>query len=157
MYIHKYSINDHTVYIVSEKSAKPSKNFVLTSQDWKGYSSGSGVGNALKFLGGLTFSKEEKEIKEEKKEEPKTKKKAVSDLIRKLALDKYDAISFVLVAHVKPTDLTHVTETAGKIHDLGKDLNEDNLKNCLEYNKLQLRSTSPDALKNLLNNLKKVK
>jgi len=139
---------------VSEKSAKPSKNFVLTSQDWKGYSSGSGVGNALKFLGGLTFSKEEKEIKEEKKEEPKTKKKAVSDLIRKLALD---PIAAVLSAHTKDSSVPKLLDAAGKIRGHGKNISEKDLKKCLDYNGLKLRSTSADALKNLLNNLKKVK
>jgi hypothetical protein len=66
MYIHKYFINDMTVYVVSDKSSKPSKNMTLTAQDWKGYSSGSNVGNAIRFLKGCEFSKEEEKIKKKK-------------------------------------------------------------------------------------------
>lgn len=79
MYIHKYTVNDQTIYLVSGKASKPSKNMTLTGQDWKGYSSGSAVGNAVSFLSDLKFSKEEKPESKEKE------KKAVSEIIRKFA------------------------------------------------------------------------
>jgi hypothetical protein len=79
MYIHKYIVNGQSLYLVSEKASRPSKNVTLTGQDWKGYSSGSSVGNAISFLSDLSFNKEEKK-------EPKEKtKKVVSEVIRKFA------------------------------------------------------------------------
>jgi hypothetical protein len=69
-----------TIYLVSDKPSKPSKNMTLTAPGWKGYSSGSAVSNAVKFLGELSFSKEEKsEPKDEKK------KKSASEVIRKFS------------------------------------------------------------------------
>jgi hypothetical protein len=68
MYIHKYSANDMSIYLVSSKPSKPSENMVLTAQNWKGYSSGSAVKNAVDFLHELSFSKEDKaEPKDDKK------------------------------------------------------------------------------------------
>lgn len=81
MYVHKYTIDEETVYLVSGKSSKPSKNITLTASDWKGYSSGSNVGNAVKFLRGLSFSKDEPVKKEE---EPKKDKRAVSEVVRSI-------------------------------------------------------------------------
>jgi hypothetical protein len=70
-----------SIYLVSDKASKPSKNMTLTAQGWKGYSSGSAVSNAVKFLGDLSFSKEEKT--EEPKDEKK--KKVASEVIRKFS------------------------------------------------------------------------
>ncbi len=78
MYIHKYTVDSQIIYLVSSKPSKPSTNMTLTAQNWKGYSSGSAVKNAVDFLSELKFSKEEKtEPKSEEK-----KKKAVAGVIR---------------------------------------------------------------------------
>jgi hypothetical protein len=68
---------------VTKSAARPSKNVTLTFDEWKGYSSGSAVNNALKFVDSLTFSKEKDGP--EKKPEP-GKKASLSDIIRTLAL-----------------------------------------------------------------------
>jgi hypothetical protein len=89
MYIHKYVVDDQQIYLVSAKASKPSKNMVLTAQNWKGYSSGSAVKNAVDFLRELTFSKEEKS--EEPKKNEKMKKAVLRGFTKKLAvLDEVD-------------------------------------------------------------------
>lgn len=75
MYVHKYTVNDMSIYVVSDKASKPSKNMTLTAQGWKGYSSGSAVGNAVSFLKDLSFSREEKQ---EPKKDDKMKKAVIS-------------------------------------------------------------------------------
>jgi hypothetical protein len=99
MYIHKYVVNDQTIYLVSPKPSKPSKNMVLTAQNWKGYSSGSAVKNAVDFLGDLSFSKEEKaESKPEEK-----KKKMVAEKVRKIAKSLTSSNGFSIpFSRVKP-------------------------------------------------------
>jgi len=74
-----------SIYLVSSTPSKPSKNMVLTAQNWKGYSSGSAVKNAVDFLGELSFSKEEKTKKEVQDNEEKRKKKTASEVIRKFS------------------------------------------------------------------------
>jgi hypothetical protein len=74
-----------SIYLVSSKSSKPSKNMVLTAQNWKGYSSGSAVKNAVDFLHDLSFSKEQTK-KEVQDQEEKRKKKAASEVIRKFSV-----------------------------------------------------------------------
>jgi hypothetical protein len=81
MYIHKYQIGDEIFYRVTKSAARPSKNLTITFDEWRGYSSGSSVNNALKFLDSLTFSKE----KQEEKKEPKEKKAGISGLLKILA------------------------------------------------------------------------
>jgi hypothetical protein len=81
MYIHKYKIGDEVFFRVTKSAARPSKNLTITFDEWRGYSSGSAVSNALKFLDSLTFSKE----KEEEPKEPEKKAFAISDTLRVMA------------------------------------------------------------------------
>lgn len=91
MYIHKYSIGGDTLFRVTKSAAKPSQNITLTADEWKGYSSGSSVQNALKFLNSLKFNKEEREKKKEElkkdqkeqKEPVEARKKMASSVIEK--------------------------------------------------------------------------
>ena len=75
-YIHKYKVGDDVFYRVTGKASKPSQNVTLTADEWKGYSSGSTVQNALKFLSSLKFTKEEREKKIEEKQK-KVEEKSV--------------------------------------------------------------------------------
>ena len=83
MYIHKYSIGDgDTLYRITGSAAKPSQNITITADEWKGYSSGSSVQNALKFLNSLKFTKEEREKKKDlKKEEPTEESKRMASSV----------------------------------------------------------------------------
>ena len=86
-YIHKYKIGDDVFFRVTKTAARPSKNVTITFDEWKGYSSGSAVNNALKFLDSLSFSKEDKEVPETEEpeiKEPKGKKSSVASVIRLL-------------------------------------------------------------------------
>jgi hypothetical protein len=80
MYIHKYKIGDEVFFRVTKSAARPSKNQTITFDEWRGYSSGSAVSNALKFLNSLTFSKEKEELKE-----PEKKAFAISNSLRVMA------------------------------------------------------------------------
>ena len=82
MYIHKYKVGDDIFFRVTKSAARPSKNITITFDEWKGYSSGSVVNNALKFLNSLIFSKEKAELKEEQKEK---KAYAISASLRAMA------------------------------------------------------------------------
>jgi len=81
MFIHKYKINDETFYRVTGSAARPSKSMTINVDDWQGYSSGSSVTNAVKFLNSLTFSHEEKEPAKEEK----GKKANLSSLVKRVA------------------------------------------------------------------------
>lgn len=81
MYLHKYVSDGDTFYMVSSKSAKPGGSAVLSSKEWKGYSTGSDVETAVKLLSGSKFSKDVSEAPEKKEEK---KKKAYSELIRSI-------------------------------------------------------------------------
>jgi len=83
VYLHKYTSDGETFYLVSSKSAKPGGSIVLSSKEWKGYSTGSDIETAVKLISGSKFSKD---VPEEPKKEPvEKKKKAFSELIRMVA------------------------------------------------------------------------
>ena len=156
MYIHKYTVGEQTIYVVSERSSKPSKNMILTSQNWLGYSSGSSVGNAIKFLKELSFSREEKEEHKKEDKAHKTKKRALSEIIKEAA-QILDPVAAVLSAHTKHPSVPQLLDAAGKIRGYGKGISEEELQKCLDYNSLKLRSSSPSAFSNLYTNIKKIK
>lgn len=91
MYIHKYSIDEHVIYMVSKKPSRLGSNLTLNPESWKGVSFGSTAGNAAKFLGQLKFTKDiseapEKEPEtEEETEKSKAKKKALVEQLDKIA------------------------------------------------------------------------
>jgi len=84
MYLHKYVNNGDTLYLVSEKSVKPGGSITLGAEEWKGYSTGSSIDNALKMIRESKFSKEPVE-KPEKEEKSEKKSCLIANKIRLLS------------------------------------------------------------------------
>jgi hypothetical protein len=102
MYIHKYSIDDHVIYMVSKKPSRLGSNLTLNPESWKGVSFGSTAGNAAKFLGQLKFTKDlaeapEKEPEEET-EKSKAKKKALVEQLDKIASEIQEEAPLIALA-----------------------------------------------------------
>lgn len=83
MYLHKYVSDGDTFYRVSGKSAKPGGAITLGPEEWKGYSTGAPIDNALKIISGSKFSREPVE---KPKEKETNKKSCISERVRYLAL-----------------------------------------------------------------------
>ena len=89
MYLHKYIVDSEVFYRISSDSAKPAGSVVLKTDHWKGRVPGtSNVESGLAMIE-KTFKEEPTKDKEEKKTEElkkKPKKKAITELIRDIAL-----------------------------------------------------------------------
>lgn len=89
-YLHKYSVEGNTLYVVDDKSSKPSGTFTVKQKDWRGRALGK-YGIVLSQLGALSFSKKDSEL--EKKPEPEQEKapeqkiRALTEAIRKYAYE----------------------------------------------------------------------
>lgn len=76
-YLHKYTVGEHKIYVISENQSKPSNAISLRPKDWEGRALGR-VNTVMSQIGKLKFTQEEKP--EEPKEVTEKRASIVAEL-----------------------------------------------------------------------------
>jgi hypothetical protein len=84
MFIHKYVVDGHELFLVSEKASRISGILNVSPDDWHGRTSGASVSNAVKFINSLKFKKDAPEAEPEEESEEKKKANNLTPVVQEL-------------------------------------------------------------------------